>query len=387
MSAATKGRAWARLALFSGSFLGTLLLFELIGTWVLGSGFVRGRLLGEWKVAARYDAELGWACLPGASAFLSNGDIHYSVRINEQGFRDPERSVRKPPGVRRVLMLGDSVTWGWGVDDGLRFSDLLDERLGPSIEVLNQAVPGYSTDQQLLSLLRDGFDYEPDVVFLGVVSNDVMEAESTEVYAMPKPRYVRAEGGAWGIENQPVAPPVPLWQLSLRRRWRGLVANSAFLSWITGVRPPEGEIDLESKQRFREPSPQILSMIRAAGDKIAGEETVTNMLLGRIAEECARRGVPLIAAVIPHKHDQYLYEPNFPRPSIDTPGEFKTYLTESLFRVAERHGFEALSVDSAMLSAVDAGRRLQCGDGHLNRDGNEVVADALQDVLLRLLEE
>ena len=66
--------------------------------------------------------------------------------INRQGYRDRERSLEKPAGARRVVLLGDSFTWGASVlfDDayGQRLERWLRERRDERWEVVNLAVPG-----------------------------------------------------------------------------------------------------------------------------------------------------------------------------------------------------------------------------------------------------
>jgi len=64
--------------------------------------------------------------------------------------------------------------------------------LGPSFELINLGVPGYGTDQSLLTLRRWGRRLSPDIVLLGFFWNDVMENASREMYGMKKPRFVLA---------------------------------------------------------------------------------------------------------------------------------------------------------------------------------------------------
>jgi len=101
------------------------------------------------------------------------------VRINSHGMRSPERPIAKPKGVRRVLILGDSVAFGHGVEQAAMFSALLEDSLsdgttkGMQVEVINASVPGYNSEQQWLFLREKGFAWQPDVVLLVAVINDV----------------------------------------------------------------------------------------------------------------------------------------------------------------------------------------------------------------------
>jgi hypothetical protein len=99
-----------------------------------------------------------------------------TVETNSHGHRGPESSVAKPPGTRRVIGIGDSVMFGWGVELSESYLTLLAERLAtPSspVEVINFGVPGYNTIQQVEDFAVHGVDLDPDLVVLGLNENDL----------------------------------------------------------------------------------------------------------------------------------------------------------------------------------------------------------------------
>jgi hypothetical protein len=91
---------------------------------------------------------------------------------NSLGMRDREYPTRKPPGTFRIGLVGDSIGAGWGVNDGDGFEPtlerLLDERSrsggGPTIEILNFAVPGHGPGQRWDHFSRIGWAVSPDLV-------------------------------------------------------------------------------------------------------------------------------------------------------------------------------------------------------------------------------
>lgn len=96
--------------------------------------------------------------------------------VNSWGYRDVEHSVAKAPGVTRILVLGDSITFGLRVE---RFSDTFPAKLernlkaaGVSAEVINFGVCGYDTGQELELLKRRGLALQPDVVMVAYCMND-----------------------------------------------------------------------------------------------------------------------------------------------------------------------------------------------------------------------
>jgi hypothetical protein len=104
--------------------------------------------------------------------------------INSRGYRDLERSIPRPPGVRRAVCLGDSFTWGVGVlfDDAWpqRVERLLARERGERWEAVNLAEPGLNTVQEASKLAAEGLAYEPDVVIVGYVLNDSEDENAAE---------------------------------------------------------------------------------------------------------------------------------------------------------------------------------------------------------------
>jgi lysophospholipase L1-like esterase len=116
----------------------------------------------------------------------------WSVQTNASGFRGPDFELAKRPGTIRVLALGDSSTFGWGVEHfetyPQRLAAALAERLGrprDEIEVLNLGVPGYSSFQGRVLLERVALALEPDVIVWSYLSNDgaVTGASDAATYA------------------------------------------------------------------------------------------------------------------------------------------------------------------------------------------------------------
>jgi len=99
------------------------------------------------------------------------------VELNSHGLRDEEVLYAKEPDERRVLVLGDSVTFGWGVNQGKTFSDhmepLLSAETGNKWQVINAGVNGYNSEQEATYLRIEGMQYSPDIVILVYVDNDI----------------------------------------------------------------------------------------------------------------------------------------------------------------------------------------------------------------------
>ena len=73
----------------------------------------------------------------------------------------------------RILGLGDSFTFGWGVAEEKIYLRVLERRLreaGNNVEVINAAVPAWHSLQSLEYLLREGVRFQPDLVVASFLS-------------------------------------------------------------------------------------------------------------------------------------------------------------------------------------------------------------------------
>jgi len=97
--------------------------------------------------------------------------------INSQGLHDYEYSRRKPAGTFRIVGVGDSSLFGWGVpfeESGLK---VLERRLNAQsrarkFEVIDFAAPGYNTVMEAETFVQRCLDYAPDLVLLNFNTND-----------------------------------------------------------------------------------------------------------------------------------------------------------------------------------------------------------------------
>jgi lysophospholipase L1-like esterase len=110
---------------------------------------------------------------------IERSEFSVHVGLNALGFRERRLPSPKPPGVRRVVALGDSFTQGYGVEEHeawpRRLETVLDARGRGPYEVVNLGVPG-TNPRDYVSHLRDpGLAYEPDVVLVTVMGNDVQD--------------------------------------------------------------------------------------------------------------------------------------------------------------------------------------------------------------------
>jgi lysophospholipase L1-like esterase len=177
------------------------LLGILLGL-ALAEGLVRGfAQLGTTagrRIAARdpqmflYEpfGDFGYRQRPGRFEKYQNGT---QANFNAMGYRGPLVSVEKPRGTYRIVLLGGSTTFGFGVDDhdtiDAHMRTLLNRRLpGACFEVVNLALGGYDSYQVYERMRVDGTRLAPHLVIINSGINDVRNALYPRLTFPPDPR-------------------------------------------------------------------------------------------------------------------------------------------------------------------------------------------------------
>jgi lysophospholipase L1-like esterase len=278
-----------------------------------GTSLTRGML-------HQYDPDAGWRCYPNLDTrYILPESFNVRVRCNSQGLRDSEKRFAKPPGIRRIVVLGDSFMWGYGVENEEMFSAVLQDLISGS-ETVNFGVNGYSTVQELVRLEIEGLRYEPDVTVLVFVWND-LEDNFDDKHG-GRPVAVLEEDNSLRIANRPV-----------RRHWK-----SPLKQWFRHhshlFRFGEYNIEL-LKLKFRDNQRADLSIpkIPAPGVAFAAEND----------KKTARMKFSMTD----------IYAP--PGPEIDFAWKAIELLLGRIKQLATKEGGRLVVVYAASLEAVDRG--------------------------------
>ena len=166
------------------------------------------------KPYVQHHPVFGYHYIPGTDLELPRpGGGRYRIRVNSEGIRsDREYAPAKPPGVRRIIVCGDSMAAGQFLANADRFSELLERRV-PDLEVMNLALEGSGTDQQLLVYENVGLKHEHDLVILLpflqnarrnlIDAREGIDAKTGRRVLRPKPRF-ELVGDRLELRNVPV---------------------------------------------------------------------------------------------------------------------------------------------------------------------------------------
>lgn len=163
----------------------TLLVVSLVVALAAVEIVLRGFYpLGGEPPIHEFDPVLGGRMRPNVDLVhvWDNHENVTSIRTNELGLRSHSLPAPKAPNELRILLLGDSYTFGYGVGDDDTFASLLERRLNERDDgsrrhvVVNAGVSSYGTAQALLQYEAVGRTFEADVVVLNFfVGNDLQD--------------------------------------------------------------------------------------------------------------------------------------------------------------------------------------------------------------------
>lgn len=268
------------------------------------------------------------------------GRSEVPIRTNSLGLRSPAIEPVKPAGTTRILILGDSVAFGWGLRGEDTFASQLASLLATvypdkRFEVINAGVSGYGTWQELDWLKQTGIALEPDVVIVQLHLND-------------------AADNLWGTLGQDVGGDSWLTRVSMLARLVSRVTSSQ----------PQGSSSAESCERDW----------RIGTDEVCWERT--EALLTQLEDVAKGAGAKVLLMPSPMR---WQVEPDVrdQRSWVD-----KARYQDVLSDYALLNGWLFADPLPAVRSAYEATGQSQFLDvGHPNEAGQRIIAQELYRVL------
>jgi hypothetical protein len=357
-----RGLPWTNLLLSAASVLAFLLaLAALEGLARLKPLFPPG-----WMAGNVYSEVYGWSLRPSSRLewSLKKGDRrfweHKQATVNEAGYRGPVAAAWPAPGRARVVMLGDSITFGHGVGDDETFSAVLSR--DPDVEAVNLGVPGYGTDQELIRLEREGFPLHPQAAVLNVcVTNDFYDNVLPVAFfdgRAPKPYFV-VEGAGLRLVDAHL-------KLSWRKRLAVRIAERSYL--FNDYLALSGQDQTSFAVGADAPPPEHWSLRARRIHKNMGPALdITARLVMEMARACRQHGVRFLVLLHPNA-DSFAGAPD-PGDALQAdPRLHALDIVDLRARYRERGlAFEELAIDKP---------------GHLTQFGHVVVAEVVRAWLL-----
>lgn len=255
--------------------------------------------------------------------------------INSQGFRDYSYPLQKPAGTFRIIGVGDSYTFGWGVSLEDTYLKQLEQQTGA--EVLNFGVPGYNTVQEIELLKEKAIAYQPDMVIVGYLLNDAEGAISAESVAPQHP--------AGGL---PLPPALKSFLSRNLHSYRFLAARFHQLLMKLGIR----ESTEQGVIRLYANTPEWLTALNA---------------LDELASISKQRNFIVVFVIIPYLYrlDAYPY----------------TTIHNQLSTIAQERNFIVVDTIPSFVGRREGELHVDATDTHPNAEAHAIIASAILESL------
>ncbi|RJQ18469.1 MAG: SGNH/GDSL hydrolase family protein [Nitrospiraceae bacterium] len=156
-------------------------IFSMIVFFIFGEIIIRVYLnyktvydieMTKYAMSVKKDSDnplIGHIHRPNVTKHLMNS----TVKINSDGLRDREYPIAKGDSYR-IAVLGDSLTFGWGVEHEDSFENILETEINKRypVELINFGAGNYNTEQEVNLFLEKGLKYKPDKVIAFYFIND-----------------------------------------------------------------------------------------------------------------------------------------------------------------------------------------------------------------------
>lgn len=154
------------------------------------------------RAHTKYDSEIGWVNIPNKYIPNMYGPNVY-IKTNSKGFRNNvEFSKNNPTDRTRIICSGDSMTFGYGVDNENTWCQIL-TKLDNNLETINMGLGGYGIDQSYLLYKRNGTIIDHDIHLFSFITNDFLRMKKPEFLGYGKP-VLKINEGKIVVENVPV---------------------------------------------------------------------------------------------------------------------------------------------------------------------------------------
>jgi hypothetical protein len=345
-----------------------------------------------------YDRYAGWTLNPGAAGWQHEEGTAW-LAINREGFRGPEITIRKPPGTIRIAVLGDSFTEAQQVDYPAIFCAVMQRKLGEglkpkAVEVLDFGVDGYGTTQELVTLERRVWQFEPDAVVLAFFSGNDFRNNSVVLEGdQCRPFFVLRDG-----DIVPGGPFVDSAWFRFQCMMRFESRHSRVIALLSRAR-----VVIRDRWRARKSHARAKILGRELGISEAIYLEPNNQAW-RDAWEVTERQIALINREVRSHHVPFLLVTLtngiqvYPDPSVRA--AYMCYLGVSnlfyadqrLRALGDREGFAVLNLGEPMQRWADEHheflhgfRNTQAGTGHWNAAGHRVGGTLIAERLLQML--
>jgi len=283
-------------------------LFSILLCCIVAEGVIRILKKDTMVLFPRYhtDAKYGEYRIrrlrPNSEFWHTSVDGSWKFTTNKQGYRSShDFSSDKPPGVLRIIALGDSHTQGYEVRQDCTYSAIIEKYLsdrGYKAEVYNMGISGFSTAEELVLLENEAINYKPDYVILAFYANDFEDNVKAGLFEL--------NSGKLSVEGKEHLPGVRIQNFIYSLPFtRFLGENSYFYGLLFNTTWDYYKKLSRSKSEKRLVTEYAIPTEELTEYKVQ----LASRLIERMYSSCKKNNIKLIIFTIPIIHPEYIRSP------------------------------------------------------------------------------
>jgi len=299
-------------------------------------------------------------------------DYRVKIQLNSKGLRDYEHAYENRRNHFRIVTLGDSFTFGHGVEMEEAFPKVLEKNLNQRsektrFEIINASLAGWGNDQAFMFLKKEAIKYNPNLIILGLfVGNDIIENTNTHIFIVKDGKLLPSPHGFQ------ITPTLKIRSfLSSHLHLYRLLADYRFrLRYQKGLKeghyPPDVQIFYN---RYKEKQEKGL--------------TKTNLILERFLAFSREKDISFFVLVIPTKEqvDNQIYRQWVDRNQFQEDSLDMGLPQRVIGNYLRAKGFLFMDSLSPLKKENQKMNLYFPNDGHWNREGHKIMAKILQEAL------
>lgn len=323
------------------------------------------------RTGFEFDQHLIWRQNRGLTAqkpygMGREGQAPFTLRFNKQGFRGDDFKKGKAPGVKRIMVLGDSYTAGLDYPDEEIFTQQLEDKLNADgqgkYEVLNVSSPAWATDQHYLYWETEGKMYQPDVLLLVASPNDLREAYNKKLVTLgandeltiTKAYFSKKERIGWYLSNK--SSLFQWFQTKILKRDYGKFFKIFHTYPVNyGIRD---STDWDAPTYLAEPFQEVQASF-----------VLFEALLDRLAQSCQKEKVNLLLTKVPAKVE---FDSTYQAPTFDP-----ALMTITMDSLVTSRGIPFLNLNNTLKEHPSPLSIFFSWEYHLNKNGHDFFAEQL----------
>ncbi len=234
----------------------------------------------------QFDSNLRYRGVNNIETTFKTKEFNNTIKLNDKGLRDYNHDYES--NKYRILFLGDSMTFGYGVEAEETYPKVLEKILNEknnSYETINAGITAYNTAQELTYLETEGLKYKPNLVILGFMLNDV----SGNYF----------EGESFEVENNKLVKKYPVYNFSFLSKIKNYLSTHSHFARV--IRKNLGlwsKMD-ENKTVWND---RVIKTIAGINwNEMNASWNKTFLLINKMKEDLDKENIKLLVVVLPTK--------------------------------------------------------------------------------------